>query len=192
MFRRLSGRERLVVSVGAALGLAALLASYVAIPQARRWSEREEMISVRADQLARLQSVLADSSEVHGALAELRSRREAMERRLLAGPTVAVAASDLQLRLNRYVTDAGMELQRVDAVAQGADDGVLRRIPAQISVRGDVRGLVSLLAGLQDGDALLAVENLRVSVAPGRPGEPESLTAAIGLHGYSSAGEAGR
>lgn len=192
MFRRLSRRERLVVSVGAIVSFVAILGTYVVIPQGRRWSAREEMITSRAGQLARLQRVLADSSEVRGDLEVLRDLREAWQRRLLVGQTVAVAASDLQLRLNAYVTDAGMELQRVDAIGQGTDGGVIRHIPAQITVRGDIRGLVALLSVLHGGDALLAVENLRVSAAAARPGEPESLTAAIGLHGYASAGEAER
>jgi len=192
MFRRLSKRERLVVAVGAAVSLVALTVAYVLIPQVRRWSDREAQIALKVGQLARLESVLAEEKSVRESLAELERKRQSADRRLLAGATAAVAGSSLQLLLNRYATESGMELQRVDAVGQTDSIGPLQRIPARITVRGDIRGLVDILQRLQGGEKLLVVDEMRVSSSPGFRGEVDQLTATVGLHGYYRAPERGR
>jgi len=188
MFRRLSRRERIVIALGAAVLVVALGLVWVVIPQARRWSEREARISLRSEQLARLESVLAQETEVREGLAALQRERQAADRRLLQGRTVAVAGSNLQLLLNRYVADSGMDLERVDAVGQAADQGPLLEIPARLTVRGDIRELVDLLVRLQGSETLLAVEELRVSATPVR-GQVDVITASIGLHGYARSPE---
>jgi type II secretory pathway component PulM len=189
MFRRLSRRERIVIAAGAAVVVVALALAWVVIPQARRWSEREARISLKSEQLARLEGVLAQETEVRDGLAALQRERQAADRRLLQGGTVAVAGSNLQLLLNRYVADSGMDLERVDAVGQAADQGPLLQIPARITVRGDIRELVDLLVRLQGSETLLAVEELGVSSTPVR-GQVDVITASISLHGYARSPEA--
>lgn len=184
MFRRLSRRERLVVAVGGAVSLVALTVAYVLMPQVRRWSDREAQVALKEGQLARLQSVLAQEKSVREGLAELERKRRAADRRLLAGATAAVAGSNLQLLLNRYASESGMELQRVDAVGQTDSIGPLQRIPARITVQGDIRGLVDILQRLQGGEKLLVVDEMRVSSSPGFRQEADRLTASVGLHGY--------
>ncbi len=178
-----------MVAVGAAVSLVALAVAYVVLPQARRWTERETRISLRSEQLARLEAVLAQEASVRETLSALQRERAGADRRLLSGGTVAVAGSNLQLLLNRYVAESGMELQRVDAVGQAAGQGPLRRIPARITVRGDIRGLVDLLVRLQRAETLLAVDELRASATPGPRGDVDVITASIGLHGYARSPE---
>lgn len=185
MFRRLNRRERIVVAVGAAVSVVALAFAYVVLPQARRWAEREARISLRSEQLARLEAVLAQEASLREGLAALERQRADADRRLLQGATVAVAGSNLQLLLNRYAADSGMELQRVDAVGEAAGQGPLLQIPARITVRGNIRGLVDLLVRLQGSETLLAVDELRASSTPGPGGGVDVITASIGLHGYA-------
>jgi type II secretory pathway component PulM len=185
MFRRLDRRERRVVTAGAVVSAAALLFTFLVIPQARRWSDREARITLRTEQLSRLQGVLGEEAAIGEMLAELERRRVAAERRLLAGGTMAVAGSNLQRLLNRYASEAGMELERVDAVAQSAGEGTLREVPARITVRGDVRSLLDLLLRLQEGGTLLSVDELSVSASGSARGDPNQLAATIGLHGYT-------
>lgn len=174
----------MVVAAGTAVTIVTLSVAYVVLPEARRWSDREAQISLRAAQLARLQAVLAQEKSVREELSDLRRKRRTAERRLLAGATSAVARSDLQLLLNRYATESGMELERVDALGQSDSIGVLQRIPARIMVRGDIRGLVEILHLLQGSETLLAVDEIRLSTSPGFRREADLLTASVSLHGY--------
>lgn len=181
-----------MVAAGAGVSVVALTAAFLLMPQVRRWSDREAQIALETEQLARLRSVLAQEEAVRKALVTLEEERRQADQRLLTGTTVAVAGSDLQLLLNRYAAESGMELLRVDAVGPTATSGPLARVPARISVRGDIRGLVDLLARVQGGEKLLAVDEMRVSASPGLGGEADVLTASIGLHGYYRATGGGR
>ena len=191
MFQRLSLRERRVVGAGAAVSLVSLLFAFVILPQAQRLADREASIEVRSEQLARLRGVIAAEPGLRDELEALREELASVEPQLLEGGTAAVAASNLQLLLNQYVTEAGLELERVDAAGQAGDLGGLQRIPARISVRGETPGLVYLLARLHESAPFLSIDELRISVQAPRPGDPETLMALISLHGYAFAGEAG-
>jgi hypothetical protein len=182
-----------VAGAGALVSALALTIAFVVTPQIRRWSDREAQIALETEQLARLRSVLAEEDAVRKGLMALEEARRHAERRLLAGATVAVAGSNLQLTLNRYAAESGTELLRVDAVGATVASGPLERVPARISVRGDIRGLVDLLVRLHGGETLLAVDEMRVSVSPpGVRGEADLLTASIGLHGYYRTPGSGR
>jgi len=184
MSRRLSRRERIVVVVGATVSLLALVMAFVVVPEVGRWSAREAEIRLKAGQLARLQDVLAQEDSVRQAVADMGRARTSADRRLLAGATEAVASSNLQLLLNGFATESGMDLQRVDAVGRSSAQGALQRVPARITVQGDIRGLVDLLVRAHGSEVLLAVDEMRVSASPGFAGAPDLLTASIGLHGY--------
>lgn len=184
MSRRLSQRERIVVVVGAAVSVVALVGTFFVVPEVGRWSAREAEIRLKAGQLARLQNVLAQEDPVRRAFADMERERTSADRRLLAGATEAVASSNLQLLLNGYAAESGMDLQRVDAVGRSSAQGPLQRVPARITVQGDIRGLVDLLVRVHRSEVLLAVDEMRVSASPGFGGAPDLLTASIGLHGY--------
>lgn len=174
-----------MVTAGAVVSAVALLFTFVVLPQARRWSDREARITLRTEQLSRLRGVLGEEAATRETLAELERRRTAAERRLLAGGTMAVAGSNLQRLLNRYASEVGMEVERVDAVAQSAGERTLHEVPARITVRGDVRSLLDLLLRLQEGETLLSIEELSVSASGSARGDPNLLAATIGLHGYT-------
>ena len=174
---------------GGVISAVAIFTTFVGLPVMQRWSERESMIAVRSDQLARMQGVLATEASVRESLDVLHAEQARVAPMLLEGGTAAVAASNLQLLLNEYVSEAGLDLQRVEAVGDAEELGTLRPIPARLTVRGDIRGLVYLLARLHESEPFLAVDELRVNASVPRPGEPELITAVLGLHGYADAPE---
>ena len=183
-YRHLNPRERVVVLVGAVLSMTAVLTVLVALPVARRWSDREAEIGARAEQLARLEALIASRDTVESRLAAMQGARADAAQRLLEGETMAVAASGLQLLLNRYATESKVTLDRVDVVSQAAVPDSIAQVPARIVVRGDVYGLVDLLFYLQHGQKLLVIDDLRATSAQtGRPGEA-TMTATVSLHGY--------
>ncbi|MGD8319595.1 MAG: type II secretion system protein GspM [Gemmatimonadota bacterium] len=181
-----------MVAGGGVVSLLSLLIAFVLIPQARRWSDREAEIRLKSEQLARLQGMLAQAESVQQSVADLDHLRRSADRRLLGGATAAVASSSLQLLLNRYTTESGMELQRVDAAGQTAGPGPLQRVPARVTVQGDIRGLVDLLVLLHQAETLIAVDEMRVSASPGYAQAPDLITASVGLHGYYRVPESDR
>ncbi len=183
-YRRLNPRERVVVLAGAVLSCAAVLLVLVVLPVARRWADREAEIRLRAEQLARLDGLIAGREPIERQLAAMQGARAEAAQRLLEGETMAVAASGLQLLLNRYAAESKVTLDRVDVVNQAAAPDSIAPVPARIVVRGDIYGLVDLLFYLQHGQKLLVIDDLRAnSVQTSRTGEA-NLTATVSLHGY--------
>jgi hypothetical protein len=173
-----------VVLVGAVVSTVAVLTVLVALPVARRWTDREAEIRMRAEQLARLDALIASREPIERQLAALQGARAEAAQRLLGGETMAVAASDLQLLLNRYAAESKVTLDRVDVVNRAEAPDSIAPVPARIVVRGDIYGLVDLLFYLQHGQKLLVIDDLRASsVQTGRPGEA-NVTATVSLHGY--------
>jgi len=180
---RLSRRERVVIAAGAGVSALALLAVLVAFPQVRHWVEREEQIAVRAERLARLEALVGREDTARQRLGELQRAQVGAGRQLLAGETAAVAASSLQLLLNRYAAESRVTLDGVDAVSRSGEEGGITEIPARVAVRGDVYGLVDFLFYLQNGEKLLVVDDLRVN-AGGVGQHRQMLTTSVSLHGY--------
>ena len=188
-YRRLSKRERTVIAVGGGASVLALLTVLLVIPQGRRCLDREDRIAMRSEQLARLEALISREDSVRQQLVDLRQARAGAARLLLAGETAAVAASSLQLLLNRYATESRVQLDRVDAVSRTAEaEGNIEEIPARVTVRGDIYGLVDLLFYLQHGEKLLVIDDLRVSGVRAGLRTENLLTVSVSLHGYYRGG----
>jgi len=186
-FQRRSRRERLVVLAGAAISVTALAVVFAVLPLADRWSERATATRAKADQLARLEALAAHRGEIEQAVSALRDLHARSRERLLEGSTPAVAASTLQLLLQRYADESRVLVQRVDVAGRSeAVEAGLVSVPARLVAQGDVYGLVDLLFYLQQGETLLVLDDVRVTAGAG----PGLLSVAITLHGYHAAPEA--
>lgn len=181
---RLSKRERLTVAGGGTVSIVAVLAVFVVLPGARQWLDREAEIELRAEQVARLQALIDREEAIRRRVGSLEEARATAGRRLLEGETAAVAASNLQVLLNRYASESRLVLDRVDAVTRRQGGDGIVEIPARIAVRGDVFGLVDLLFYLQHGEKLLVIDDLRVDNARGAVTGDQLLSMSVSLHGY--------
>jgi hypothetical protein len=184
-FRRRSKRERLVVVGGIVVTVTTLLAVYVVQPFARHWSDREAEIVLRAEQLGRLRALADQEQAFQVAVVDLRRERDRGRRRLLEGDTPAVGASSLVLLLNRYADESQVLIERVDVAGEvAAANDSLVSIPARVTARGDVYGLVDLLFYVQYGEKLLVIDDLRVTAVRTVGDRSREMTWTIGLHGY--------
>jgi len=185
-FRRRSRRERLVLLGGAAISIVALGVTFVVLPFLDHWRERETATRARAEQLARLESLASQRGDIERAVSALRELRDRSRGRLLEGSTAAVAASTLQLLLQRYADESRVLVQRVDVAGAGeAAAAGLVSVPARLYAQGDIYGLVDLLFYLQQGETLLVVDDIRITAGAG----PGLLSVSIALHGYYAAPE---
>jgi hypothetical protein len=184
-YRRLSRREKTVVLGGALVSAVALVAVYGVLPFAARWMDREAELAVKAEQLARLETLIAQRDAIQQTLVRLRDERGRAGSLLLEGETPAVAASRLLELLNRFAEESRVLLDRVDMAGEVEASGdSLVPIPAQVTARGDIYGLVDLLFYLQHGEKLLVIDDFRMNAgrAPGTAGQLVTWT--IALHGY--------
>jgi hypothetical protein len=186
-FRRLSRRERRVVSAGAAVCFLGLLTIGVAIPFAGRWQDREDAIAARQSQLGQLRSLVEGEAATREGLVVRQRERVALRERLLTGATPALAASNLQGLLQGYADGSRVTLDRVDVVAEpgATSEEGLPAIPVQLSGQGDIYGLSELLTRFQSGPKLLIVDELKVT--GGNPEyQPDLLNFSVRLHGAYS------
>jgi len=185
-FRRRNKRERFVVIGGLLVVSMAVVGVNVVMPLIQRWRAREGEIALRREQLSRLHALVADEEALRNAVADLRAISADAGRVLLEGETPAVASSNLLRLLNQYADQSEILVDRVDFVSNGqsAAETPLMRIPAYVTARGDVFGLVDFLFYLQHGEKLLAVDELVVDAGRNGPGDLAALSWTIGLHGH--------
>jgi hypothetical protein len=187
-----------VIAAGAAVSALALLVVLVVLPLRDRWLEREAEIAAKREQLARLRGLVTSERAIREALAAQRRNRGPLSTRLLTGATPALAASELQLLIQRYANQSRVTLERVDVVGEPkpAEEG-LPAIPVQLSGQGDIYGLVDLLYYLQHGEKLLVIDEIQVTGAQSFPetlgegatlGNTDLLQWSVRLHGPYIAG----
>ncbi len=183
----------MVVLTGATVSAAVLAAVYVVQPFASHWLAREQEIALKAEQRARLSTLIDHEPTIRDAVHSLQSARARTSDRLLEGDTPAVAASSLQLLLNRYADESRVLLQRVDVAGDldAAGDSLLS-IPAQLTARGDIYGVVDLLFYLQHGEKLLVVDDFRISAPRTSSGRSQLVTLTLMLHGLHAPASADR
>src|SRR3989442_1813981 len=114
--QRLNPRERRVVAAGAAVSAAALFLVLIVLPFAHRWVTREAAIAASREQWTRLQSLVSGESRLRRALDTVRLAQQSVRWRLLAGTTTAVAASHLQVLLQRYPDETQVHVGILDTV----------------------------------------------------------------------------
>ena len=187
-----------MVAAGAVVSALALLVVLVVLPLRDRWVEREAEIAAKREQLARLRGLVKSERAIRDALAAQRRNRGPLSTRLLTGATPALAASELQLLIQRYANQSRVTLERVDVVGEPkpAEEG-LPAIPVQLSGQGDIYGLIDLLYYLQHGEKLLVIDEIQVTGAQsfaetlgeGTPlGNTDLLQWSVRLHGPYIAG----
>jgi type II secretory pathway component PulM len=184
-FARLEPRERRVVAGGAIACAILLLTVYAIVPFAKRWSDREAAIQAKAEQLARLQSLVDSEAALQRVVAELEQGRSLRNRRLLVGTTPALASSTLQTLVRSYAEESRVTLQRVNLSEQAEpEESGLTPVGLQVTVLGDVYGLVDLLYFLQNGEKLLVIDELQVSSTRRRGADQQLMSWTLRLHGF--------
>lgn len=155
------------MTIGAAISLVALAASFIVVPLARRWSEREDAIRLSGDRVARLRGLAERQGVVVNAASAGEATMSAMPTRALRGRTEALAASELQRVLQDYARESRVSVTRLDVAASDRDADSLSLggapIPASVAAVTDIYGLADLLGRIQHGPFLMEVTELNVT-----------------------------
>jgi Tfp pilus assembly protein PilO len=181
MIANLSRRERLVVGLG--LIAVVLIGGWLVIVQPLRERNRqaEELVPVREQLLARRQELINRRAAISADLAAMNTRLKALDARFLPAGTPAVAASELQKLVKELAARASTEV-RSERILPPVERGELLEIPIEITVSGEIRQLVDLLARLDGAPKLLAIQDVRVRVV--NISQPRDLLATLTLSGF--------
>ena len=166
-------RERRTITIALAVLATAIVVVYGILPYARRWSAREELIAMRAEQVGRLKWLVANESSLEKTVAARIAQGTGVERpRLLAGRSPALAASALQTVVQSYADEAGITVRELNVA--GAPDSAaagVESIPATVSAIGDIWSVTDFVSRLQHGSTLIDIRELGVSPNPALRGE---------------------
>lgn len=188
MIRGLSRRERLLVGLGGGAALLVGLWLGALQPELERGRLAAELLPAREQLLAHRHGLLARRSALAAELEATRTRLDVLRTRFLPAATPAVAASELQKLVKDMATQARTEV-RSERILPPVERGELLEVPIEITVSGEIRQLVELLAEIDRAPKLLAVQDLRVRVV--NVSQPRDLLVTITVAGYILTGKLG-
>lgn len=180
MIGSLSRRERLVLGLGLLTGALVLGWELGVQPMLERRRALEELVPAREELLAGRQAMVGRRAALEAELAATEARIGGLGERFLPGATPAVAASELQKTIKDLAARAGTEV-RSERILPPVERGALLEIPIEVTVSGEIRHLVDLLASLESTSRLLRVQELRIRVT--NVNRPGSLLATVTLSG---------
>jgi type II secretory pathway component PulM len=174
-------RERRLLVLAGLLGIGVAGYVYVAEPLIESHAATSELVVARRGLLARQQRLIARSEsygrEIEGLRAEIVRHRA----RLLAGDKAPVAASELQKLVKSTAQESGIEV-RSERILPTIDRGEILEVPIEITVSGEIRQLVDLLARLETAPKLLTIQELKLRVV--NVSQPKEILATVTLSGY--------
>lgn len=165
--RRLEPRERRTIALGATIVAVAAIVVLVLLPLGRRWNEREALIAVTRQHLARVSSIVGHEAELAEATRILESRLEASGIRLVRARTLPLAASAIQSLVRDYAQASVVTVTRLDAAGspiEGGGSGVA--IPTTIAAQGDIYGIADFVRRLQHGPWMLELTDFTIAPNP--------------------------
>jgi Tfp pilus assembly protein PilO len=181
MIGNLSQRERTVVMAGAAI--AVIVAGWLLIvqPALERASAASELVPARLQVLTRRQELVARKDAIAASLNATNARLDEMSERFLTAGTPAVAASELQQTVKDIAAQASTEV-RSERILPPVERADLLEIPIEVTVSGDIRQLVDLLARLESTRKVLSVQDLKLRVV--NVSQPREILATLTLAGF--------
>jgi general secretion pathway protein M len=168
---------------------AALLAAYSFLIEPITVGYRATNIEIEdaRGQLARLERAAQQGPQLAEAMREYQTRRKSQVH-FLTGRTDALAAAELQARIQGLITEKGGTLQSVQS-AEGVEEKGLRRITLQVQMTGTMESIFAVLQTLEAGAPVLFIDNLEINNLHDMPEEgaganPAELDAVFDVSGY--------
>jgi Tfp pilus assembly protein PilO len=181
MIGSLSRRER--VLVGAAVAVAIIVGGWLFVvePVADRNRIAQEVIPARQELLARRLELVGRKESITRERDAVDARITTLAGRFLTAATPPVAASELQKFVKETAGQVSTEV-RSERILPPVERGAILEIPLEITVSGEIRHLVDLLARLEAAPKLVTVQDLKLRVV--NVGQPKEILATITLSGY--------
>ena len=138
-------------------------------------------------QLARLERTAQQGPQLAEMMREYQARRKS-QGHFLTGRTDALAAAELQGRIQGLINEKGGTLQSVQS-AEGVEEKGLRRITLQVQMTGTMESIFGVLHTLEAGSPILFIDNLEIHNLYDMPEEgaganPAEVEAVFDVSGY--------
>jgi len=166
---------------------------FILAPIVAAFADTAQAISDTRDSLAHYQRLGAMRPMLAKQMAEI-ERRQAPQGYYLSGSTDALAAAELQDRLNRVIAANGGSLNSIQPLP-GTDERGFRRVTVGVEMTATINSLFHIFYALEAGTPLVFIENISIqgwtslsiaknaSASAQAPEEPE-LDVEFDLYGY--------
>lgn len=180
--------------IGRVLALALLVAVIgffyyvVLIPLRESYAETDRAVAEARDLLARYGWLAAGRADLEAQVKELQER-QSTQGNYLSGGTDALAAADLQERVNAIITANGGTLRSIQ-VLPAEDESGYRRVAMRLQVTSTTAALFNIVFALEAETPLLFIDNFDVQARRKRRTSTEQdqqetiLTIGLDLFGY--------
>lgn len=177
-------RERRVVIGGAVVTLVAVLVTYGVMPFVRHWQTREAALDAARDRVAYFESLLGRTTTLEAEAAAAEGQLAGETRRVLHARSATLAASATQSYLQDMADASSLVVSRLEVSADdtlavdsitgvSASDANSLRIPAMMSVYGDITGAAAFLRLAGNGPRILLVDRLVLQRNAALAGAPD-------------------
>lgn len=161
-WRGLADRERRTVVV-ASLVLASTVLALRVVPGVLRFGvEARQQAAAAAMTLDRARTLVASEGALRESLAVRATELVALAPRLFAGETPNEAAADLSSHVSGLADRNRIRVVRQDA-RPDSTEGPFTRLTMRLEAEGDIAGVTSWLAALEEGEKLITIESLSLS-----------------------------
>lgn len=154
-------RERLLLGIAGAALLLVILVYGIVKPYRAYTEELENEILQQASLVAKMERQRDRGPQIEQQVVQLRQRVQDVRQHLIPGGTPALAASQLQDRLDNLAKTSGLDVLTKVAL-RDEPAGEFRKTTVQLTIRGDLPALGRFVAAVEYGDWRLAVASLEV------------------------------
>jgi len=161
IWRSRAPREQVLLAV-AGIALLLVIVEYGIIKPYRAYTKSlEEKIDEHATFVAKMTRQRDRGPQIEQQVTQLRQRMQYVRQHLVPGATPALAASQLQDRLQSLASASGLDVLTTVSL-RDEPAGEFRNTTVQMTLRGGLAELARLVAAVEYGDWRLAVSSLEV------------------------------
>lgn len=154
-------RERLLLGIAGGALLLVILVYAIVKPYRALTEKLENDIAQQASLVAKMERQRNRGPQIEQQLGQLRQRIQDIRQHLVPGGTPALAASQLQDRLQNLARSSGLEVLTTVSL-RDEPAGEFRKTTVQMTLRGNLPELGRFMSTVEYGDWRLAVSSLEV------------------------------
>jgi hypothetical protein len=174
----ISSRERKFLAVGGIVLVGFLAINYAILPAISRQMDVRGEYRDKLQALERLQTVVEGKRRYEKKYAEAEALFTQLQRRLLPGEKLTLAAADLQAMLHKIAGESGVTIVSESIHAPKKAEG-FTQVAVELSLNADLRRLRDFLYKIESTEKLLTVPKLTVNASFPRPGAELQVTVVV-------------